>query len=184
MAMKTMQGIAPRYQHFAARVVLPFDHPPQFLSRCPGCDDPSPALSWSPTPGMSPFTGKAQYFGNHNMLPHIEIPVCAVCINHMPGRTRELSSLVASHLVPLFLACATVFFYTMQLYAVAALTGAACLVWFILAMKAVWIVDQSTLFDLQVGRDDSLIYYFRDREYASEFNRMNEANLTGKSRDV
>jgi hypothetical protein len=178
MAIKSMRGVNARYQHFGARVILPFGHTPVFPERCPGCDETQPLLKWSPPAGMSPFGGNPQYFGNHNMLPAIEIPVCEVCSNHMPGRTQELSGLVASHLAPMLFACATIFFYSVQLYAVATLTGIACLVWFALASRAVWVVDQSTLFDLQVGKNDSLIYYFHDPEYAAEFDRLNDQPIS------
>lgn len=175
MAVKSMQGVPQRYRHFGARVILPFNHTPTFPLRCPGCDEKQPQQRWSPPAGMSPFAGNAQYFGNHDMLPAIEIPVCDVCMTHMPGRTQELSGLVASHLAPMLLACASVFFYSVNLYAVAALTGAACIIWFAMASRAVWMVDQSTLFDLQVGKNDSLIYYFQDPEYAKEFDELNQA---------
>lgn len=174
MAIKSMRGVDARYRHFGARVVLPFSQAPVFPQRCPGCDEAQPKLMWSPPTAMSPFAGDAQYFGNHDMLPVFEIPVCEVCINHMPGRTQELTSLVASHLAPMLFACATLFFYSVQMYAVATLTGIACITWFILASRAVWMVEKSTLFDLQVGKNDTLIYYFRDPEYAQEFNRLNE----------
>ncbi|HQR07473.1 MAG TPA: hypothetical protein PLN21_11655 [Gemmatales bacterium] len=174
MARKSMRRVDQRYRHFGARVVLPFSQTPMFPTRCPGCDEMQPKLKWTPPAGMSPFAGNAQYFGNHNMLPAIEIPVCEVCIDHMPGRTQELSGLVASHLAPMLMAAATIFFYSVQLYAVATLTGLAAIAWFALAMKAVWVVDQSTLFDLQVGKNDSLLYYFHDPEYAEEFNRLND----------
>lgn len=177
MARKSMRGVEQRYRHFGARVILPFSQTPLFPTRCPGCDEMQPKLIWTPPPGMSPFAGNAQYFGNHNMLPAIEIPVCEVCIDHMPGRTQELSGLVASHLAPMLMAAATVFFYSVQLYAVATLTGLAAIAWFALAMKAVWVVDQSTLFDLQVGKNDSLLYYFHDPEYAEEFNRLNDQRI-------
>ncbi len=174
MAMKSMEGVAQRYSQFAARVVLPFDQTPSFPARCLGCDELLPKRKWTPPSGVSPFAGNAQYYGNHGMLPPIEIPVCDICYDHMPGRTQELSGWIASYLAPLLLACASLFFYTVQLYALTALTGAACLVWIFIAMRAVWVVDHSTLFDLQASKNDTLIYYFRDPEYATEFNRLNE----------
>lgn len=174
MATKSMHGVDQRYRHFGARVILPFGQTPMFPSRCPGCTEQHPKLKWSPPEGRSPFAGNAQRYGNNGILPNIEIPVCEVCIDHMPGRLQELTGLVASHLAPLILAGATLFFYMVQIYVVAALTGLACIIWFALAMKAVWMVDQSTLFDLQVGKNDSLIYYFRDTDYADEFNRLND----------
>lgn len=174
MAIQSTSGAPQRYRHFGAEVSLPFGLTPLFPTRCLGCAEAVPQQKWSPPAGLSPFAGKAQYFGNHGMLPAIEIPVCDVCIYHMPGRTHELSGMVASHLAPILLACATLFFYSFQLYAVAALTGLACIIWFTLASKAVWMLEHSTLFDMQVGKKDTLIYYFRDPDYAREFDQLNQ----------
>ncbi len=158
---------------FASRVVLPFEQAPHFPGRCPGCGVDNPTQKWTPSRGNSPFSGQAQYFDNHNMLPAIEIPVCDLCLDHMPGRTHEFSSLLAGYFAPLLFLAATVFFYSVQLHAVAVLTGAAALVWIVFATQAVWVVSHSTLFDLQVGKNDSLIYYFRDEGYAREFAELN-----------
>lgn len=181
MAIKSMQGVQHRYRHFGARVILPFDHTPLFPAYCIGCENLQPQLRWTPPKGMSPFTGQAQYFDNHNMLPAIEIPVCEDCIDQMPGRTKELSSFVASLFAPLLFASATLFFYTFQLYGVAFLTGVACLVWFVMASRAVWVVEHSRLFDVQVGKNDSLLYYFLDGDYAQEFNRLNSQTVSKES---
>jgi hypothetical protein len=159
---------------FAARVALPFDQAPRFPDKCLGCDETQPQLKWSPTRGHSPFTGKAQYFDNHDMLPHIEIPVCAECMDDMPGRTHEFSGVLASYFAPLLCVAATIFFYSVQLHAVAVLTGAAALVWILFATHAVWVVSHSTLFDLKVGKHESLIYYFRDEAYGKEFAELNQ----------
>lgn len=159
---------------FAARVALPFDQVPRFPDKCLGCDETQPQLKWSPTRGHSPFTGKAQYFDNHDMLPHIEIPVCAECMDDMPGRTHEFSGVLASYFAPLLCVAATIFFYSVQLHAVAVLTGAAALVWILFATHAVWVVSHSTLFDLKVWKHESLIYYFRDEAYGKEFAELNQ----------
>lgn len=159
---------------FAARVALPFDQIPRFPAKCLGCEEMHPQLKWSPQRGHSPFSGKAQYFDNHNMLPHIEIPVCEECMDDMPGRSHEFSSVLASYFAPLLFVAATFFFYTLHLHAVAVLTGAAALVWILFATQAVWIVSQSTLFDLKVGKHESLIYYFRDEAYGKEFAELNQ----------
>ena len=162
-----------QYRHFGARIVLPFDQTPQFPTRCIGCEDTQPQRKWTPQSVMSPFSGKARYYHNHNMLPTIEVPVCDVCIDHMPGHTSELSSMMASMFAPLLFGAATLFFYSMNLYAVASACGIAAIVWFIFASRAVWVVEHSTLFDVQAGKGDSLIYYFRDEPYAQEFLRLN-----------
>lgn len=92
----------------------------------------------------------------------------------MPGRTHELSSVLASYFAPLLFVVATFFFYSVQLHAVAVLTGVAALIWIIFATQAVWVVSQSTLFDLKVGKQESLIYCFRDEAYGKEFAELNQ----------
>lgn len=97
---------------FASRVVLPFEQAPHFPGRCPGCGVDNPTQKWTPSRGNSPFSGQAQYFDNHNMLPAIEIPVCDLCLDHMPGRTHEFSSLLAGYFAPLFFSgCDGVFLF-------------------------------------------------------------------------
>ena len=174
-----MRGVKEQYRHFGARIVLPFDQTPVFPARCIGCEEAQPQLKWTPQSVMSPFSGKAQYFHNHQMLPTMEVPVCETCIDYMPGRTSELSSMMASLFAPLIFACATLFFFSVNMYAVASLCGIAAIVWFLFASRAVWVVEHSTMFDVQVGKNDSLLYYFRDEAYAKEFNQLNTSPVPG-----
>jgi hypothetical protein len=133
---------------------------------------------WKPEPARSPFSGKLAYYLNHHMLPVMEIPVCDICIDHMPGNERGFGVMATSILVPAMLLLATLLFFAVNMHAIAALTGLASLVWFVLASRAVWVMQQSTLFDVQLGKNDHLIYYFRDPEYATKFNQLNEEPRT------
>jgi hypothetical protein len=68
---------------------------------------------------------------------------------------------------------ATMVFVIAQMQAVAVLTGLAGIVWFAMAMRTAW-THRPLFFDLRVGDDERLIYYFRDPDYAREFDRLNE----------
>jgi hypothetical protein len=172
--MPSFSHSKPRHRQWTARVVLPFEHTPVFPARCPGCGKEKPPLVWQPDPARLPFSGKLAYYLNHRMLPAIDIPICEVCIDHMPGSDQGLGVVATSVLVPAMLLLATLLFYALQMEAAAALTGLACLVWFVLAARAVWVLQHSTLFDVQLGRNDQLIYSFRDPEYAAHFDALNQ----------
>jgi hypothetical protein len=169
-----------RHRHFAARVFLDLSQTPVFPDVCLGCGQTKPPHLWSPEAGNSPFSGSAGYYGNHDLLPPIQIPVCDLCLDHMPGREHELSSLVASHFMPAVFLLATLFFVAVKMQAAAVLTGIAGIVWFLTATRAVWVLNHATLFDLRVGQDDRLIYYFRDPDYAKEFAQLNEKQEQAK----
>lgn len=160
--------------HFTARVLLPFEQTPAFPRDCIGCGKENPPLLWKPEATRSPFSGKVAYYLNHRMLPAIEVPVCEVCIDHMPGHDQGMGVVATSLLVPAMLLLATLLFFALKMEAAAALTGIMSLTWFLLASRAVWVLKQSTLFDLQTGRNDHLVYYFRDPDYAAKFNQLNQ----------
>jgi hypothetical protein len=162
-----------RHRLFAARVVLPFEQVPIFPAECLGCGKAKPPLIWKPEPARSPFSGKAAFYLNQGILPEIQVPVCEICIDHMPGHDQGVGTLVASILAPAMLLLATLLFVAIKMEAAAVLTGLMCLTWFLVASRAVWVLKQSTLFDVQTGKDDHLVYYFRDPEYAAKFNELN-----------
>src|SRR5438270_527839 len=108
------------HRHFAARVLLPFEQTPVFPAQCLGCGQDKPALVWKPDASRAPFTGKVGYYLNHRMLPPLEIPVCELCIDHMPGHDRGLGVMATSVLVPSMLLLATLLFFAIKMEAVAA----------------------------------------------------------------
>src|SRR5215216_6394901 len=103
------------HRHYAARVLLPFEQTPTFPAECIGCGKERPPLVWKPEPARTPFSGKAAYYLNHGMLPAIQIPVCEVCVDHMPGHDQGMGVMAASVLVPAMLFLGTLLFYSLHM---------------------------------------------------------------------
>jgi hypothetical protein len=95
-------------------------------------------------------------------------------MEHLAERDSQSSAINTSHIwVPAAFMLATMVFVIAQMQAVAVLTGLAGIVWFAMAMRTAW-THRPLFFDLRVGDDERLIYYFRDPDYAREFDRLNE----------
>jgi hypothetical protein len=146
-------------------VYLPIQQAPVFPDRCIGCGEGKPTLTWTPNTSHLSLNGDA---------PEMRIPICPVCMEHLSERDNQSSGIGASHLwLPGVFLVATMVFVIAQMQAVAVLTGLGGIIWFAMAMRTAW-THRPLFFDLRAGDDERLIYYFRNPEYAREFDRLNE----------
>jgi hypothetical protein len=161
-----------RPRDFAARVFLSIHQPPIFPDRCIGCGEAKPAMTWTPNVRHLPLKGGADTLDQG--APGIRVPICPACMEHLSDRDNQSFGIGASHLwLPAVFLVATMVFVLAQMQAVAVLTGLGGIIWFAMAMRTAW-THRPLFFDVRAGGDERLIYYFRDSEYAREFDRLNE----------